>query len=290
MKLEIVNSPVCQLGESPVWHQGRKSCLWVDIEGCKIYEYSWARKDLTVHQLDRRVSLVIPGKNDELILGLQGGIGRYGLDTKALSIVTDLGTSWENQRCNDGISDSKGRLWIGLMSMENVKETGSVYSIDTNKDFKVQIPQVSISNGMAWSLDNKRLYYIDSMTGQISSFLYDETSGDIIFEKAAISIPKNMGLPDGMAMDEEGMLWVALWGGFGVARFNIHTSKMVDFIKVPAPHVSSCAFAGEGLDYLIITTAREGMTKEDIVNYPKSGQVFIADPGVKGKSKFHCML
>jgi sugar lactone lactonase YvrE len=290
MEAEILYPSGCQLGESPAWHSERESCFWVDIEGRSLHEYKWLEKSLITYQLDYRVSLVIPGKNDEVMLGLQGGIGKFNLESRTLTWVTDLKINWEHLRCNDGICDSKGRLWIGTMAMDFASGAGSVYCIDKNKKIHKRIPKVSISNGMAWSNDNKRLYYIDSLTRRISSFFYKEQSGEIVFEKVALHIPEAMGLPDGMTIDEEGMLWVALWGGFGVGRFNMNTGKRVAFIKVPAPHVSSCSFAGKDLDHLVITTAKEGMTPEDIVKYPESGNVFIVKPGVKGVPAFNCEI
>jgi len=290
MEAEVLYPSGCQLGESPAWHPERESCFWVDIEGRSLHEYKWLEKSLTTYQLDFRVSLVIPGKNNEVILGLQGGIAKYNLDSRTLSWVTDLEINWENHRCNDGICDSKGRLWIGTMDMDFTSGVGSVFCIDKNKKIQKRIPKVSISNGMAWSNDNRRLYYIDSLTRKINSFFYKEGSGEIVFEKVAVHIPEEMGLPDGMAIDEEGMLWVALWGGFGIGRFNPNMGKRVAFIKIPTPHVSSCSFVGQKLEYLMITTAREGMSNEDIVRCPESGHVFIVKPSVRGVAGFDCAL
>lgn len=290
MKIAILYPSACQLGESPVWHEERNSCFWVDIERRRIFEYNWSRKSVAHYQLDHRVSLIVPGKDDDLILGLQGGIGKFNLCTGFMSWVTDLGIDWKNHRCNDGNTDSNGRLWVGTMEMNHRKEGGSVYCIDKNKEVKIKIEKVSISNGMAWSVDNKRLYYTDSLTREIISFFYEEDSGEIGFDKIAVRIPEKMGLPDGMAMDEEGMLWVALWGGFGVGRFDVHSGEMGTFIEIPVPNVSSCAFAGKERDHLVITTAREGLTKAGIINYPLSGHVFVVKPGVKGLSGFRCGL
>lgn len=276
----------CKLGESPVWHKERRSCFWVDIEGKKLYEYNWAEKTIQCHEFEYRISLIVPGQDGNVFLGLQGGVGKYNLDSGNLSWVTDLGVDWKNHRCNDGACDRKGRLWIGTMELNCKKEAGSVYCIEKNELVEKKIEKVSISNGLAWSADNKRLYYTDSLTHEIWSFMYDGNSGNIVFEKIAVRVPEEMGIPDGMAMDEEGMLWVALWGGFGVGRWNVLTGEMIDFIRLPVPHVSSCAFAGDELDQLVITTAREGMNDDQLAQYPESGHIFIVNPGVKGLPRF----
>jgi sugar lactone lactonase YvrE len=124
------------------------------------------------------------------------------------------------------------------------------------------------------------MYYIDSVTKTVQCFLFDIHTGELQFEKIAIHIPD--GFPDGMCMDEEGMLWIAQWDAFGVYRWNPETGELLDKIDLPVPQVSSCVFGGENMDQLFITTAREKMDEEMLAKYPLSGSVFIAKPGVKG--------
>ncbi|MDQ6610300.1 MAG: SMP-30/gluconolactonase/LRE family protein [Bacteroidota bacterium] len=290
MKIEVLHPSACQLGESPLWHDERMSCFWVDIEERSIYEYNWSQKKVERYQLKQRVSLIVQGNGNDLIVGLQGGIGRFDLATRKLSWVTDLGIDWINYRCNDGGCDNRGRLWIGTMDLNHKKEAGTLYCVDINKEVKKKIGNVSISNGLVWSLDNKHLYYTDSVTREILSYSYEEKTGEIFFEKVVVSIPEQMGFPDGMTIDTKGMLWVALWGGGGVGRFDVSSGKMIAFIEIPAPNVSSCSFVGKQLDSLLITTARQDMSKEDLLKYPQSGHVFIMKPGVKGVPVFHCGL
>lgn len=289
-KAKTLISYECILGESPMWHVGRKSCFWVDIESCKIYEYNWLTKLVKAYTLNSKVSLVMAGKGNELIVGLQGGVFRFDLETEALLLINDLKENWLTNRCNDGVCDNEGRLWIGVMGLQHENGAGSVYRIDNQGVFQSCIQNATIPNGMVFSLDSKRLYYIDSPTSSVNSYLYDEESGTISFEKTAVLIPENSGIPDGMTIDAEGMLWVALWGGYGVGRFNPTSGNMVDFIHVPAPHVTSCSFAGDNLDYLIITTARSGMGQLDLNAFPESGNTFIAQPGVTGVADFRCTL
>lgn len=287
MEAELMIHPNCLLGESPVWDAVRNCCYWVDIEGKIIYEYGWDDGLLHSWDLDQRVSMVVPGKNDHLIVGLESGIGRFSIKDQRLGLITDLGISWANMRCNDGKCDPLGRLWIGTTALDHKTGAGNVYCVDETQT-SLKIKQVSISNGMAWSPDNKQLFYTDSITRRISSWSYDDYTGNISFQKIAIKIPQQSGLPDGMAMDEEGQLWVALWGGSGVARFDTNTGERTGFINIPAPHVTSCAFAGQDLDQLVITTAQKGLDNITLKKYPASGAVFIAKPGVKGIPAFTC--
>ncbi len=289
IKAELLFPSNCTLAESPLWHKERNSCFWVDIEGCRIYEYDWLTKDVKQYELAQRVSLIVQGNGDELILGLQGGVGRYNLATQQLEWIRGMEVNWKTHRCNDGGCDSKGRLWVGTMELTHKTGAGALYCIDVDGRVERKIEHVSISNGMAWANDNKRLYYIDSPTRRVDSYLYDEGPGDIKFERTVIHLDKNV-MPDGMTIDEEGMLWVALWGGFGVGRFDVNSGEMLSFIELPVPQVTSCAFVGEKLDQLLITTARENMTAADISKYPQSGNIFIAQAGVSGVPDNRCAL
>jgi len=280
----------CYLGEGPLWHAERKSCFWVDIERKEFYEFKWVERTVQRRSLDYRVSLIVQDDHDQLVLGLEGGIARYNLESETLTWLIDIEKNEPNHRCNDGKVDSKGRLWIGTLQMDFLKGAGSLYLLDENLLLYKRRTNVTISNGLAWSPDNTKLYYIDSPTNIVQSFLFDESTGRIVFEKDVIHIPKAMGVPDGMAIDDEGMLWIAHWGGFGVYRWNPLNGELLSVLEVPAPNVSSCAFAGDELDHLIITTARQDISEEELKRYPGSGDVFYAKLPVRGTPMNKCIF
>src|SRR5690606_33230087 len=120
----------------------------------------------------------------------------------------DLESNLPNNRLNDGTCDNKGRIWAGTMDMDTKEGLGALYCIENGGIVRKKIENVSISNGLGWSLDNRIFYYIDTPTQKIQAFHFDEDTGDIVFEKVAVTIPKEMGSPDGMAIDREGKLWV----------------------------------------------------------------------------------
>jgi len=289
MKAGLLYSSQCYLGEGPLWHAKRKSCFWVDIENGVLYEYNWRSKSIKTWQFDFKVAMVIECKDDDLILGLNTYIAKFDPQSGQLKWMLDIENLTSN-RCNDGACDSSGRLWAGTMHLQHIEGAGSLYCINEHKQVNKKIKGTAISNGLAWSLDNTILYFIDSPTQTVQAFTYDERSGEISNGRNVIHIPVNMGAPDGMAIDNEGMLWIAHWGGFGVYRWNPFTGEHLDTIEVPVPNVTSCAFAGENLDELIITTARENLSEEQLKKYPQSGDVFLAKPGVKGVDAFKCNL
>lgn len=286
-KADVLYASQCILGESPLWHSERKSCFWVDIENGILYEYNWIKQTTRDWKFNYRLTLVLQGKGNQLILALDAKIARFDLETEQIEWLVDVDRD-SKIRCNDGACDSQGRLWVGTMHLEQKHGAGALYCIENNLKVHKKLSNTTISNGIAWSLDNKRLYFIDSPTQTVQSFIFEQKTGEIIFEKNVIPIPDEMGSPDGMAIDEEGMLWIAQWGGFGIYRWNPRNGNLIEKIEVPVPQVSSCVFVGENLDYLLITTARENMKDEELKRYPKSGDVFLVRVGVRGVLSNKC--
>lgn len=290
MKAEILYPSECILGESPLWHAERKCCFWVDIEKGILYEYNWINQATRSWKFSYRLTLVLKGKDNQLIVALDAKIARFNLDSELLEWLVDVEMPPSQNRCNDGACDSSGRLWVGTMHLGHKEGSGALYCIDTNLAVHKKLNHTTISNGIVWSLDNNHLYYIDSPTQVVQSFLYKEESGEIIFERNAVQIPNEMGTPDGMAIDDEGMLWIAHWGGFGVFRWNPRNGQLLDRVQLPVPQVTSCAFAGENLDHLIITSARENLKEEELKKYPESGNTYFIKTAAKGVATNKCMF
>jgi sugar lactone lactonase YvrE len=285
IKASLLYTSNCILGEGAYWHEKRQSFFWVDIEGRKVFEINWISKQISKWDVPGRVSLVMEGTKQKMLIALQGGLAWLNLTNGDVDWLMDLEQSIPDNRTNDGACDAKGRLWLGTMELTCKKEAGHLYCIDKKLQPQPKINKVSISNGIAWTADNKKMYHTDTATGLIKEYNYDLNSGIIHFEKIAISVPQEMGAPDGICIDEEGMLWVAHWGGFGVYRWNPHTGELIEKIELSVPQVTSCAFGGSNMQYLFITTAKDGLSEEDFKKYPGSGNVYIAKPGAKGSVK-----
>ncbi|MBN9381209.1 MAG: SMP-30/gluconolactonase/LRE family protein [Chitinophagaceae bacterium] len=291
MNARLLHASQCFLGEGPCWHPRRNSIFWVDIENRRLYEYNWPHGAYMRHwTFPQRVTLVVIDKDDRLILGMEGGVMRFDPDTGDSHWLLDLEKEYEKHRCNDGGVDREGRLWVGTLHRDFTPGVASLYCIGKDLVPQQRIADVTISNGIAWSHDDTRLYYIDSPRRCIESYLYDTTTGQIEFEKVAVQVPDGIGDPDGMTIDEEGMLWVAHWGSFSVHRWDPRNGQLLDTINVPAPNVSSCIFAGESLDHLVITTARQDLTPQQLKKYPHSGDVFVTELPVKGTPARQCSL
>ncbi|HSI76269.1 MAG TPA: SMP-30/gluconolactonase/LRE family protein [Lunatimonas sp.] len=290
MKATLLYDCRSELAEGPFWHAAWNSFLWVDIEGGHLYRYNLPDGQVTTWDFPHRLTLVIEASGNKLLLALDAKLALFDPKTESLEWLLDLHPDDSSMRCNDGACDPQGRLWVGTMSLEMTEGAASLYCIGRDRKPRLMISDVTISNGLCWSLDGKTMYYIDSPTQKVRAFDFDPHSGDIRFRKDVISVPKELGTPDGMCMDENGLIWVGHYGGSGVYCWNPETGKVVDKIEVPAPNVTSCAFGGPDGNQLLITTARENMSSEKLAEFPQSGSVFSALLPVKGAMVFSSSL
>lgn len=279
---ELAFEAKASIGEGSIWHPERQTLFWVDIVGKTLYEYHPETKDCTSYKFDRMVSTVVPETDTTVIISLQDEIVRVNLHNGQTTSIAPIPDNNGTIRCNDGKCDPAGRLWIGTMALNVQKGAGTLYCVTPDAAVATKLSDVTISNGIVWSADKKFMYYNDTPTGQIARYRYDASNGEIIFDGIAVRIPEGTGGPDGMTIDSNDNLWVAQWGGSGVYCYNPRTGKLLAKVEVPAPQVASCAFGGENLDTLYITTARAGMSDEQLKLYPLSGSVFSCKPGAKG--------
>lgn len=282
MKAESLFKSQCILGEGACWHAGQQCLYWVDIEGKQLWEYPLSSGATRCWNYERKMSTIVIDQQGNLVIGTQGGLARFTFHNQRFSWIINMPPHDPHYRCNDGKCDPVGRLWMGVMRMDFAPKSGFLYCLDEKLVPKEKLNGITISNGIVWSADQKRMYYIDTPTACVKAYAYHPATGAIQFEKNAVVIPKELGYPDGMTIDEEGMLWVCHWGGAAVYRWNPLTGAQLDKIELPVPQVSSCCFGGPKMDQLFITTARERFTAEDMKKYPQSGDVFVARPGVSG--------
>ena len=281
-EIELVVDGKAEIGEGPSWDARKGVLYWVDIQKGQIHTYD------TVRDIDRTISIqgyvssVVPRVNDDdVMVTLQHGFYKLNTRTADFSLISEVEQDLPSNRFNDGKCDTRGRLWAGTMNINEKEATGALYRLEGSRVERM-LSNVTISNGIGWSPDNATMYYIDTPTRIVSAFDYDIDRGSIGRRRTAFNFSSQGGVPDGMAVDEEGMPWIAHWGGSKVSRWNPRTGKAVDQILVPAPNVSSCCFGGTHLDELYVTTAREGLDPTLLSMYPSSGGLFRVRPGVKG--------
>lgn len=279
---EVITDVRAVLGEGPVWDVRNGHLYWVDIEGQCFYEYEPAEGALRVHEAGQRIGAVVPCQSGGFLAAMEHGLYLYDAQSGIWSEWKDTERERTDNRFNDGKCDARGRLWAGTMSLHGQERQGSLYRFDANGSANLMETGIGISNGLAWSLDNKLFYYIDSNARCVAAYDYDVSQGSISGRRVVLEIPQEAGSPDGMSIDSEGMLWIAHWGGYKVARIHPETGKILQELRLPAPLVTSCCFGGPELDELYITTARVGLSDEVLREYPLSGALFKVKPGVKG--------
>jgi sugar lactone lactonase YvrE len=284
-QVALVLDAQAMLGEGALWHPKEKKLYWVDIEGKALHVYDPDTKKDKQFPVGERIGTVVPVKGGGALVALQNGI--HKLDTKSgkLNFLNNpLPDS--NLRFNDGKCDPSGRFWVGSLALDSRRRGAALYRFDADKSVHQMLDSVSISNGIVWTSDRKTMYYNDTPTLTVQAFDYDDKTGAISNRRVAVRIPRGTGAPDGMTIDAEGKLWVALWGGNCVARFDPITGELLQKITVPAPNVSSCAFGGKNLETLYITTARAWVRPDKLKEFPLSGGLFAVKPGVKGVPAF----
>jgi sugar lactone lactonase YvrE len=271
-----------ELGKGAIWNYKTKDIYWVDIEGKSLNIFTPKTGQNKVLKTPSRIGTVVPRNNNEATIALEDGIYNIDLKTGEYKLFLDMKDELIGKRLNDGKCDPSGRFWVGSMHLEQITGEAKLFRIQDSTSIETKIDSVTISNGIVWTADNKTMYYIDTPTSQIKAYDFDNKTGDISNSRVAVVIPESLGFPDGMTIDEDDMLWVCMWNGTGVIRFNPKTGKVLEKIEVPAHNVTSCAFGGDNLETLYITTARVDMTEEELKKYPLAGSLFKVTPGVKG--------
>ena len=282
MRAELILDAKATLGEGAIWNQKEKMLYWIDIEKGILHEFNPVSAEDKLFNLDKRIGTVVPSEKGGLLVALEDGIYHYNIITDSISFIVNPDENSSEIRFNDGKCDPAGRLWAGTMSLTGKRGAGALYCLNNNGDIEKKIDSVSISNGIAWSPDNKNMYYIDTPTGKVKEYSYDKTTGKISFTRDAVIIPPGMGYPDGMTIDSKGNLWIALWSGSAVGCWDPNSGELINKIDVPVLNVTSCAFGGENLETLFITTASQGIPQDELEKYPYRGGLFKANPGVKG--------
>jgi sugar lactone lactonase YvrE len=285
MKSELLYDTKATLGEGPIWDAHTQTLYWLDILNKRIYA-----NDNLLAELDEFIGCIAPRQNGGLILTKRFSFWMLDQtqgkpDSVRTALLQPLTTEPTTNRFNDGKCDPRGRFLAGTMDMNESDPTGSLYSFDGKSVTKI-LGDVTISNGMAWSPDHKTFYYIDTPTRSVRAFDYDLETGAIANPRKAIYVPESLGWPDGMTSDTQGNLWIAMWGGAKMTKWNPGTGELLEQIPVPAKNVSSCVFGGKNMNELYITSARVGLDEATLQQYPLTGGVFRVETNVEGMPTF----
>jgi sugar lactone lactonase YvrE len=269
-----------QLGEGPVWDERGGVLRFVDILGERVHSFHPGTKEHTSFEVGRPVGAVVLREDGGLVLAAHDGFFLADADGSRLERFGEFQVDGKAVRFNDGKACPGGWFVAGTMDWAQQEPLGALYMLRPDGTVSVLLENVTISNGLAWSADAATLYYIDSPRQSVDAFDFDQEAGTISNRRTVATF--SGALPDGMAIDAEGLLWVACFGGGRVERVDPASGRAIEVVRVPTPHVTSVAFGGPRMDELYITTAWEGMSDEQRASDRHAGDLFVAQVEVSG--------
>lgn len=265
--------PVAELGEGLHWDAATESLYWVDIPAGLVHLLG---PDGTHASWDagQPVGAVVPRASGGLVLTARDGFLALDTSTGTVTTLVQVEADLPDNRMNDGCCDRAGRFYAGTMAADESPGAGSLYRLDPDLRLTKLFDGVGISNGIGWSPDQTRMYYVDSLAYRIDVMDYDPATGEIGRRRCLATLGHGDVVPDGLTVDVEGCVWVAVWGGGAVQRYS-PDGRLKQIVKLPAAHVTSCAFGGRDLGVLYISTAAGPGTS--------AGALFACRPGATGQ-------
>jgi len=261
------------LGEGPLWSPKEQALYWVDILNRRLHRFQPHRSHET-WQFDEEISsLAERADAPGLIITGRHGFALFDPAAPTLRPLVQPEAHLPTNRFNDGKCDALGRFWAGTVDFDCKKQTGALYRLAPDYRLDCMDANYIITNGPAWSLDHRTMYHSDSARGRVYAFDFDLQSGNIANKRIFLQFSQEDGSPDGMTVDAEGGLWIAHWGAGKVTRHNAQ-GAVLQTVNLPCSQVTSCAFGGPELTTLYITSARVGLTPEQLEREPLAGGVF----------------
>jgi sugar lactone lactonase YvrE len=269
---EVAVRAEAELGEGPTWDPAAGRLIWVDILSSRVHTYDPATGRRTVRTTEQHVGAAKPRAGGGLVLNLRDGVGLLDGDGAFRWLHRD---PVPGRRGNDAAVAPDGSLWAGTMRYDEAPGGGTLSRVTGDGSVEVVLDDVAVSNGTGWSPDGGLMYYVDSPTGRIDVFTYAD--GRATGRRTLARIEGAAGSPDGLTVDADGCVWVALWDGGAIRRYT-PAGTLDRVLELPVPRPTACAFGGAGLSDLYITTARTGLASPD----PLAGSVLVVPAAGKG--------
>jgi len=273
VQAERVGVPAATHGEGPCWDAAEQALYWIDVRDGRVFRMD-ARGSLATWDVGQAVGAVAPRASGGFVVAAKDGF--LALDPASGGMITLAAVEQDRpeNRMNDGACDRAGRFYAGTMADDERSRDGALYRLDPDLRVTTLLTGVGISNGIGWSPDERLMYYVDSLDHQVDVFDYDPAAGEIDGRRRFAAVGQAGVVPDGLTVDADGGVWVAVWGGGAVLRYD-PGGRMRQVIELPAVNVTSCAFGGAALDRLYITSAAGPGAS--------AGALFACEPGVTGQ-------
>jgi sugar lactone lactonase YvrE len=270
------------LGEGPLWSIEEQALYWLNIYGKTFSRYYPATGKFEEFSVGTEIGVMGFREKGGLIMATRQGFGVWDWDKHSLEILVHPEADKPGNRFNDGAVDALGRFWAGTMDNAETHSEGVLYRLDSDLSVHAMITGMGIPNGLGWSPDNKTMYHVDSSRSRVYAYDFDLDSGAISNKRTLIRVPDGEGFPDGLTIDSEGYIWLAHWAGWRITRYDPNGNPVAMY-KTPVSCPTSCAFGGENLDTLYLTSAWKGLkTEVERKAEPLAGDLFRLKTGVKG--------
>ncbi len=277
---ELALKSECNVGEGPFWDEVEQKLYFVDIVNKQIKIFSPTSKLVETVQFNQEIGAVFLDQKSNLIVAARDGIFAATRDGVLETLLAPIELEDTSIRTNDAKCDAYGRMWVGTMAFDFTPGAAALFSFDS-KDLKKVVPDLTVSNGIGWSLDKKIMYFIDSPTKRVDIFDFDLESGELRNRRPFLLLGDLDAFPDGLTTDEDGGVWVALFGGGEVRRFDSQ-GTLTHIVEIPVKQVTSCCFGGGDMSELYITTAQNGMDSDSLIREPLAGSLFRVKTSFKG--------
>jgi D-xylonolactonase len=259
-----------ELGEGPVWHAAQQAFYFVDIKGRALHRCDADGGQRQSWSTPRQPGFVLPCDDGNLLCGMQGGLYQFDPKLGNFALLQAVEEGLPGNRINDGFADHRGRVWFGSMDDTEENPTGALYCRDRGI-LREQDRNYVITNGPAMSPDGKTLYHTDTLPRTVYAFDVD-AAGNLSGKRPFIVIDGS-GYPDGMAVDAEGCLWIALFGGWRIERF-LPSGELAGVLPFPCANITKLAFGGADLQTVQVTTAWKGLSSAERLQQPLAGGLF----------------
>jgi sugar lactone lactonase YvrE len=285
---QLFHQAACTLGEGLFWFQDQ--LWWVDIEEGCLHTVLAGGQHPQSYRMGQRIGSCVPINAQKFVVALQEGIGVWCRETGSTTMLAAPEADIPGSRFNEGKCDPSGRFLAGTINLTGQENTSALYALQLDGSLRKLVPSVTISNGLAWSRSGRTLYYIDTPTFEVAAFDYDPETGSLGSRTTVVKIPKNAGCPDGMDIDKDGNLWIAHWDGWTVRCWSPATGRCLAEVHLPCQRPTSCCFGGPNYDQLFITTARVGLTANQLKYQPLAGSIFVCSTDTHGFPMNPCSL
>jgi sugar lactone lactonase YvrE len=281
------NDVVAEHGEGVVWDDVRQELLWVDVGAGRLHRGRPGPagvEHLGSLEIGEPLGSVAPSTATATaggwIVAAGPGFARLGPDG-SLTWLAEPGAGHPELRMNDGACDPRGRFWAGSMAYAETPGAGTLYRLDPDGTATAVVHDTTISNGLGWSADGTTMWFADSGDGTVDAFDFDPRAGTVSGRRTVVAVDPGDGVPDGLTVDADDHLWVAIWDG-GEVRRHAPDGTLVARVRLPVSRPTSCCFGGAELTTLFVSTARKDLTADQLAGQPGAGRLFSVDTGVRG--------